>query len=229
MSRHHNTRKTESQPPWGYVPGTSLVHRTPALVKMAVALASFFLFLRIERPVVLVAAIAAFTVLYVVSGLGIRYLWKDLCYVVVQACVLFVIVALIQPGFAGVRLGALVGMKLVLFFFPVALWLRTSLVSDLLYELRHAIAYKYLFLVGVAIRFLPYIIQEFHDIVEAQRLRGVALRFRSLISPRGLKEVSHCLLVPLLVRMLKTSEEIRLSAVSRGLELADKRTYLKDG
>ena len=64
--------------------------------------------------------------------------------------------------------------------------------------------------------------------MEAQRLRGVPLGPGSLISPRGLRDTAYCVLVPMVVRVLKVSEEIRLSALSRGLDSSHRRTYLKD-
>lgn len=221
-------RAAAAEPVWQYIPGGSLVHRASPLLKAAAAGGAFFVFLRMHRPEILLGAIFLFIGIYLASGLGIRRLWRDSRYVFLQAGTIFGIIALTVRGQEGMRLGAMVGMKLILFFMPVAVWLRTTLVSDLLYGLRRLVPYRYLFLVGVTIRFVPYLLQDFRDILEAQRLRGVSLRFGSLVSPAGLRDLAHCLLVPMIVRVLKTSEEIRLSAVSRGLESPGRRTYLKD-
>ncbi|MEW6440515.1 MAG: energy-coupling factor transporter transmembrane component T [bacterium] len=228
MATGKRIQRAAADPAWQYVPGRSFVHRAPPLLKAGAASAAFLVFLRMSRPEVLAGALLCVGAAYLAAGLGVSRLWRDMRYVLLQALIVSAVIGLAVRTQEGVRLGAVVGLKLLVFTLPAALWLRTTLVSDLLYASRRLVPYRYLFLVGVTIRFVPYLIQDFRDIVEAQRLRGVSLSLRSLVSPAGWRDVAHCLLVPMIVRVVKTSEEIRLSAVSRGLESADTRTYLKD-
>jgi len=228
MRKKARRRRTAPEPAWQFVAGSSAIHRAPPVLKLGLVVATFFVFLRMDRLEWLGAGMGVLLAVYLSAGLGFGRLWRDLRYVILQAAVVACIVAGVMHGVEGVRRGTAVGMKLVLFFLPVVIWLRTTLVSDLLYGLRRIVPYRYLFLMGTAIRFLPYLTQEFRDILEAQRLRGVPLGPGSLVSPRGLRDTAYCVLVPMVVRVLKVSEEIRLSALSRGLDSTDRRTYLKD-
>lgn len=92
--------------------------------------------------------------------------------------------------------------------------------------LRRVIPYRLSFLVFVCIRFVPVFFRELEEIMAAQRLRGARLSPREQLDPRNWPDMFHCLVLPLIVRALKTADEVSRSAEARAFGLRPDRTFL---
>ena len=74
------------------------------------------------------------------------------------------------------------------------------------------------FLLFTSLRFLPFFARESREIVLAQQLRGAPIGIRQAWNPAHWKDLFHCLMIPLMVRALKSARAAALSAEARGLE-----------
>ena len=106
-------------------------------------------------------------------------------------------------------------VQIILFYIPGAVLLRTTRTGDMMRGLRRVVPYRLSFLVFVSIRFVPFFLRELDEIMAAQRLRGARLLPRQLLAPRNWGDLFHCLLLPLMVRALKTADDVSLSAEAR--------------
>ncbi len=59
----------------------------------------------------------------------------------------------------------------------------------------------------------------------AQKLRGARLKPMKILFPGFWTDIFHCLVIPLIVRALKTADEAALSAQARGMGVFPERTY----
>ena len=91
---------------------------------------------------------------------------------------------------------------------------------------RIGVPYKVAFLVSTTFRFVPFLLEEFNAIRDAQRLRGIdydALRLHRRLVALGR------LLVPVLVNSLNKAQQLDIALQARGFTGAAERTYLHPG
>ena len=209
-----------------YLSHDSPLHRLGAGWKMLVCTLLSGLAVGARTPVELLGLVLATLAWYFAARLTPADLWRDCRFFLVQAVIVIGLYCLkfgTAHGFwAGVRTSVLV----ILFFLPGAVLLRTTRTRDVMAGLRRVIPYRLSFLVFISIRFVPYFLRELESIAAAQRLRGARLSPRHLFSPRNWGELFNCLLLPLMVRALKTADEVALSAEARGFGLRSDRTYM---
>ena len=194
-----------------YLPGTSLLHRTPAGVKVLV-FAALTLAIALTAGGVWTLPAAGFltAALYLLAGLGIRPLLRQLCaarwivlvMLVTQVIFLPVLVALTNTGrvFIVIVLAALITL--------------TTRIPALLDATERALAPFRRFgvnpaaiglLLALTITVIPVIGGFATDIREAQRARGAPVRLQRFV-------------VPLLVMSLKHSDELADALTARGIE-----------
>jgi energy-coupling factor transporter transmembrane protein EcfT len=116
-------------------------------------------------------------------------------------------------------------VQIILFYIPGAVLLRTTRTGDMMRGLRRIVPYRLSFLVFVSIRFVPFFLRELDEIMTAQRLRGARLLPRQLVDPRNWGDLFHCLLLPLMVRALKTADDVSRSAEAREFGTRQQRTF----
>lgn len=78
---------------------------------------------------------------------------------------------------------------------------------------------------AVSLRFMPCISKEFLAIRDAMHLRGIALSSTNTLTHPIV--TAECILVPLLIRSMKISDELASSAFTRGIDNPDSRTCLR--
>ena len=194
-----------------YHPGTSLLHRTPAGVKVLVfAALTLAIVLRAGGIWTLPAAGCLTAALYLLAGLGIRPLLGQLCaarwivlvMLVTQVIFLPVLVALTNTG------------RVLIVIVLAALITLTTRIPALLDATERALAPFRRFgvnpaaiglLLALTITAIPVIGGFATDIREAQRARGVPVRLQTFV-------------VPLLVMSLKHSDELADALNARGIE-----------
>ena len=194
-----------------YHPGTSLLHRTPAGVKVLVfAALTLAIALTAGGVWTLPAAGCLTAALYLLAGLGIRPLLRQLCaarwivlvMLVTQVIFLPVLVALTNTG------------RVLIVIVLAALITLTTRIPALLDATEWALAPFRRFgvnpaaiglLLALTITAIPVIGGFAADIREAQRARGAPVRLQTFV-------------VPLLVMSLKHSDELADALTARGIE-----------
>ena len=194
-----------------YHPGTSLLHRTPAGVKVLVfAALTLAIALTAGGVWTLPAAGCLTAALYLLAGLGIRPLLRQLCaarwivlvMLVTQVIFLPVLVALTNTG------------RVLIVIVLAALITLTTRIPALLDATERALAPFRRFgvnpaaiglLLALTITAIPVIGGFATAIREAQRARGAPVRLQTFV-------------VPLLVMSLKHSDELADALTARGIE-----------
>lgn len=162
---------------------------------------------------------------YFAARLSISDLWRDTRYLIMQMCIVMILY-LSRYGMAeGFWPGMRVALQIALFFIPGIVFLRTTQASQMMRGLSRILPYRLSFLVFTSLRFVPLFAREIREIAMVQRLRGARLAPRDLMNPMNWKDAFHCLLIPLLVRALKTADEAAMSAEARGFGRRPERTY----
>jgi len=126
-------------------------------------------------------------------------------------------------GLDGASSGALTAVRILLFFLPGALLLRTTPVLDLVELARRWMPARLSLAAATSIRFVPYFSRELHDIICAQRLRGARLRPRDLWRPGAWRDWVACVATPMAIRTIHTANEAALAARMRGIETEEAR------
>lgn len=151
---------------------------------------------------------------YLLSRLGLAELWKDIRFFFIQM-IIIVGLYLIRYGIDGIWLGIQTTLQILLFFMPGMVFIRTTQSTQMMRDLRKILPVRFSFLIVTSLRFVPFFARELHEIAMAQRLRGARITPRQFINPRSWKDFLNCLMVPLIVRALKTANEAALSAEAR--------------
>jgi energy-coupling factor transporter transmembrane protein EcfT len=179
----------------------------------------------VRTPGTLLALVLVTLGYYLAAGLTLAELWSDIRLFLYQAAIVIPLYCLIHGVAKGLWPGGRISAQIILFYIPGAVFLRTTRSADMMRGLRRIIPYRLSFLVFVSVRFVPFFFREMADISAAQRLRGARLLPRQLLDPRNWPDLFHCLLLPLMVRALKTADEVSRSAEARAFGLHKERTY----
>lgn len=162
---------------------------------------------------------------YFAARLCASDLWRDTRYLVMQMCIVMVLYLSRYGVPEGLWPGVRIALQIALFFIPGIVFLRTTQASQMMRGLSRVLPYRLSFLVFTSLRFVPLFAREIREIAMAQRLRGARLAPLDLVNPVNWKDAFHCLLIPLLVRALKTADEAAMSAEARGFGKRPERTY----
>jgi energy-coupling factor transporter transmembrane protein EcfT len=153
---------------------------------------------------------------YLLARLRWMELWRDIRLFLVQTAIVVILYVFRDGVVNGFWPGVRTGLQIMLFFLPGAVFLRTTKASQIMRSLQRIMPRRIAFFVFTSFRFIPFFAREMREIALAQRLRGAQLEARRLITPRNWPDLFHCLMVPLLVRALKTAKSAALSAEARG-------------
>lgn len=195
--------------------GDSPVHRLSAGWKMSLTVLMSAAAFGARVPLLLGVLFLINGGYYLLAGLSFRDLWRDIRLFLIQTGIVIVLY-LIRDGADGLWPGTRTGLQVMLFFLPGAVFLRTTQASQIMSGLRKIMPRRMAFFTFTSLRFIPFFAREMREIALAQRLRGARLGPRNLADPRNWSDVFHCLIIPLIVRALKTAQEAALSAEARG-------------
>jgi biotin transport system permease protein len=193
-----------------YVPGSSLVHRVPAGVKLLVLLVAGASSLLLDEPGQVLVALAVVALLYVVAGLSPHILARQLrplLWVGAFTAVFHVLVSGWQRAFVVVGVLAV----LVLLAALVTLTTRTTDLVDAVVVACRPLRVVRIdpervgLLIALGIRCVPVILGLAEEVRDAQRARGLSA------SPRAFA-------VPLLVRSLRHADALGEALTARGLD-----------
>ncbi len=208
-----------------YVTSNSPVHCLGAGWKIAVSTVLSALAVGARNPGGLLALVVVTLAYYFAARLTLRDLWRDIRFFVFQAAIVIVLYCLLHGVKQGIWPGIRTSVQIILFYIPGAVLLRTTRTGEMMRGLRKVIPYRLAFLVFVSIRFVPFFSRELQEIAAAQRLRGARLLPRQLLNPRNWRDLFHCLFLPLMVRALKTADDVSLAAEARDFGARKERTF----
>jgi energy-coupling factor transporter transmembrane protein EcfT len=201
------------------------VHRLGAAAKLCIGTVLCAAAVVAHDPWALAAVFAANAAYYFGARLTLSDLWRDTRYLFMQMAIILGLYAVRYGIAGGMGPGLRIAAQIFLFFVPGIVFLRTTRASEMMRGLRRILPYRLSFLVFTSIRFVPLFAREIGEIATAQRLRGARLATRDLLDPRNWKDTFHCLMIPLLVRALRTADEAALSAEAREFGVRPERTY----
>ncbi len=108
----------------------------------------------------------------------------------------------------------------------IPLGIFTTDINDMVVGMVKAkIPYKIVFIFSSTLRFLPLLLEEIQGILEAQRLRGLALEKMSIIKK---VTVYATIAVPLILNAMAKSQKLEVVLQSKAFSGSSKRTYLHE-
>jgi energy-coupling factor transporter transmembrane protein EcfT len=203
----------------------SPVHRLGAGWKLLLGSVLGIFAIMAQQPWSLAVMLGLNALYYFGARLTFSDLWRDTRHLFLQMLVVIGLYGLRYGIPAGLWPGLRIALQIALFFIPGIVFLRTTRASQMMQGLSRVIPYRLSFLVFTSMRFVPLFAREITEIRMAQSLRGARLGAKDLLNPRNWGDMFHCLMIPLMVRALKTADEAALSAEARGFGRGTKRTY----
>lgn len=192
-----------------YLPGRSLVHRTPTSLKLLLLAALVSLLALVQGPVSLTIAALTLVVLFVLARVPVRVAWRQ----VAPVLWLLVVAVPLQALFAGWAEAGLMAGRLVIAVALAALFTLTTTVSSVLAACETVLrpfrrvvdADRIGLLIALVIRCVPLVTDIVKEVAEARRARG---QERSLVA----------LAVPVVVRSLYAADAIGEALTARGFD-----------
>jgi len=224
-----------------FMPGSSWLHRLHPLVKLGLLIGftcSVIAFTEVEKGAVLLGLLL---IAYISSGMGLRYWFRKLRFILFFASFIFIIQILFrQQGLPiwqihfgqwslGIWSGGLwQGLVLTLRFLSLIgvsfLFVATTDPMKLVQGLIQAgLPYRWGFMLITALRFIPGYQDDFRQVRLAIRLKGI--RYDGFTLARMMNMLRY-LLIPLLSTTINRVDTLSMSMDGRAFGLYNKRTFL---
>ena len=171
-----------------------------------------------RQPWMLAGLLLANIGFYLMARLGLSSLWRDMRLFLIQMAVILLLYVIKYGVSDGFWPGLRTGCQILLLFLPGTLLLRTTRTNQMMASLGRIMPRKLSFLLFTSLRFVPFFARETREIAQAQQLRGAPVAVRMAWNPVRWKGLFECLMVPLMVRAIKTAECAAVSAEARGFE-----------
>jgi len=194
-----------------YVPGTTLVHRAYAWLKLVILCVCGTTVMVIPSPIIVGCGVAAVALLYVAARIPVRIVWR-----MTRTLLLFILVIMgFQWYFSSVWLAILVGLRILFLVAAANLLTLTTSMSDLIATVETLLKPFSRFglhpervglAIGLTLRFIPSLVEQGALIREAQAARGVRSPFTYL--------------VPLVIRTLRMADGVGEALEVRGAGLS---------
>jgi energy-coupling factor transport system permease protein len=127
----------------------------------------------------------------------------------------------------GLMFGTLVGMKIYSVVLALPVLIMTTPISGLLAVLqKYRFPYKFNLIMGMAFRFTPLTTLVYRNIMDAQKLRGFDVDNMSWIDK--MRRAYIPIIIPMMMLLLRQSEQIDITLASRGFGADVKRTSVQD-
>ncbi len=195
----------------------SFIHRVGAGWKIILTLALSAAAVAAREPWMLAGLLSINLACYLSAHLGLANLWRDIRFFLVQMGIILSLY-LLKYGLEGVWPGLRTGSQILLLFLPGTILLRTTQGARMMGSLKKVMPERLAFLLFTSLRFVPFFARESREIAMAQQLRGAPVGIRRAWNPMYWKDLFHCLMIPLMVRALKTARAAAMSAEARGFE-----------
>jgi len=193
----------------------SVMHHLPAAWKLALWFLLSISAIIARSPWALGVLLLLNGATYYLSRLKPIDFLQDIRFFLIQM-IIVVSLYMIRQGVDGFFIGMRISIQILLFFLPGAVFLRTTPSSQLMRGLRRILPFSIAFAILTSFRFVPYFARECHEIALIQRLRGARVALRQCCNPFNWKDIFSCIMIPLIIRAIKTANESALSAEARG-------------
>lgn len=159
---------------------------------------------------------------YKAAGFGLKEIFKDIKFLILLFGFGFAI-CLIFGNVSYKELFSLF-LKMIIMFSAFSIFIRTVDLQKTLFNMRKFIPYKILFIIALSIRFIPIMINELHNIILIQKLRGCKFNLTYFLTGKPVVSI----IIPFLVRCIKISDELSIYAAAKKFGYYNSRTYLYD-
>jgi energy-coupling factor transport system permease protein len=201
-----------------FQPENSAIHRLDAKWKLTLWIVMSAAAFAAREPWAIAGLLLLNIMYYLFSRLSLVGLWRDIRFFLFQMVIIVGLYVLRYGIEDGIWPGIRTTLQILLFFMPGMVFLRTTQSARIIRDLKKILPVRFSFLIVTSMRFIPFFARELHEIAMAQRLRGARITPRQFINPRSWKDFLNCLMVPLIVRALKTANEAALSAEARAFD-----------
>ncbi|RNE59287.1 energy-coupling factor transporter transmembrane component T family protein [Cryobacterium tepidiphilum] len=192
-----------------YLPGRSVVHRTPTLLKLLLLAVGVSLLAFMRGPVAVAVASTLLAALFALARVPLGVAWRQ----VAPVLWLLIVAVPLQALFAGWPEAGLMAARLIIAVALAALFTLTTTVSSVLAACeallrpwgRFVDADRVGLLIALVIRCVPLVTDIVKEVAEARRARG---QERSLVA----------LAVPVVVRSLYAADAIGEALTARGFD-----------
>jgi len=229
MKKHLDIRgmlafASSSAAAYQYINRDSIIHRSSPFLKVVIWLAFMASALLLHDPLHLSILILFCSFYYLLTKPTVDEFISDTKLILMVSFFIVLSYSIIFRDVPGIIQGIAISFKIFLLFVPMIVLLKTTSISSMLYSFRKILPYRYVFAITLALRFLPYFSREMINIIDVQRMRGVNITWKTFLSI----ECINSILIPLVMRAIKTADELSMSVSSRGFGAHKKRTYLED-
>jgi len=224
-----------------YIKKDTIVHGLNPITKIFLLVAFWAVALVMFDLVSVILIVIVSVVLWRLSGIPLSVLRK----VFVLLSVVFVVYILVN-GFMyfrgktpiffvlghpftweGLIFGITISLKVLAVVCLVPVLTMTTPMSKLMAAMaKMKVPYKFVFTFGMAIRLTPLIDQVYHEIIDAQKLRGHDVDSMGLI--KKIRKGYLPIFVPLILTLLRRSSDMDVAIESRAFGAPVKRTYLEE-
>ncbi|MCF8130327.1 MAG: energy-coupling factor transporter transmembrane protein EcfT [Deltaproteobacteria bacterium] len=201
-----------------YCAGNSPIHQLGVGWKIILVFAISAAAIAAREPWMLLGLLAINLLCYLSAQLGFRNLWRDTRFFLIQMAVILLLFILKYGISEGLWPGLRTGFQILLLFLPGTILLRTTQGTQMMQSLKKVLPERLSFLLFTSVRFVPFFARESREIIMAQQLRGAPVGLRFVWNPMHWRDLFQCLMIPLMVRALKTARSAALSAEARGFE-----------
>jgi len=207
-----------------YIDRDSIIHRLSPFLKIIIWLAFIAFAFLLHNPLPLFILILFCLFYYLLTKPKVDEFISDTKFMFIISFFIILSYFIIFRDIPGAIQGIVISFKIFLLFIPMIVLLKTTSISNMLYSFRKILPYRYVFSITIALRFMPYFSREMMNIIDVQRMRGVNIKWKTFLSMEGVNSI----LIPLVMRAVRTADELSMSASSRGFGAHEKRTYLED-
>ena len=155
---------------------------------------------------------------------NVNVLWREVTKIFIFQSIMIVGLYVIRFGFEGAWPGFKTSWQLLLAFLPGLIFWQSTPHPQIIRMLNRIMPDRLAFVLATSLRFIPLVIGEVRSIYEVQMLRGARILPGDLVRPWHWGDLIHCLLVPVIVRMLMLAGEIARAARIREFGHSDRRT-----
>jgi len=180
-----------------YIPGHSLLHRTPAGLKVSALLyAGIAIVLVGSIPVLSGAAALVIASYSALANLGVRTVWSATRGILIW----LLFIALAQTWVVGVESAAVTMLRLLVLVWLASLITYTTRIDDMMAVLERGLTWakpvgispqRSAFLIALTIRLIPALFSIVREVQEGQRARGIESSAVSIVTPALTRVLAH--------------------------------------
>lgn len=229
-----------------YIPKRSIVHEMDPRAKL-ICLFVFMVFLFVSKhPVAMIISIFIFFLTFFSAKIPIRFYLKGIRFIAILIAFTFILhIFMTKEGpvlletpvtnihVGGVVQGAIIGLRLLLLIMMASLLTLTTTPVDLTDGMEYLLkplkkigvpTHELAFMISIALRFIPTLLDETAKIVKAQMARGANFTEGSIW-----KRVKAFvpILVPLFVQAFKRADDLAIAMEARGYAGGEGRTKFR--